>query len=172
METPLNIYINKKNTVKKIFLYTLGFLFFVACFLLGIYFFPDDWKVVIMPVCAITMAVSVVAYIREYNRKTPVVAVDHGGIEVFEKMFDGFGRVLWADITGFRELALNGKDRRLILFVRNPERYIGNLDGAKKRNRFLKASGQNSNGLLWIDMSRIAYDHGAFKKMLGDHIKK
>ena len=172
MDAPIHIYVNKKSIGKKILLYVLGFLFFIACFLIGMdYAGLFDPKVILMPVCAIVMVVLTIDQVKFYNRKMPIIILDTNGIQLFGKFFDEIGVVLWKDLDSFREIAVGRTERRMIFYSRDLEMYAYNIANERRRKKFIKASQYNGNGVLWIEMSKLGYDQGQFKQLIREYIK-
>ena len=69
-------------------------------------------------------------------------------------------------------MAVNRNERKMVLYVRNPDSYLSRITDAKKRERFLKASKANLNSLVWVEMGKVGYERNAFKQFILDKIEK
>ncbi|QLG45065.1 STM3941 family protein [Costertonia aggregata] len=135
----------KKNNIEvplskaKMSFIILGCLLFVA---LGVFMllnaeemqtrkFSPIWIIGFGGVAAVFFGGICIAVIKKIFDKKPGLKIDEKGIWDNSSGVSA-GLVEWVDIVGFRKISVSGT-RFLLIDVHNPEKYLGNVKGALKR---------------------------------------
>ncbi len=167
----IDVYRSKKAYYRKLAWYLVLLIAFGWCFWDGSgHFFTEDYYypkiVVIMPIAIIVILFLLIRDSALFLGKKPLFTLDRQGIQLYEKPCSLAGQVRWQDLDGYREIALDGRKRKIVLFAKNPMQYIDAIPQTKKRKQYLKACEENSGGLLWIETSEMEYDLDQLKKNL------
>jgi hypothetical protein len=174
---PLHIRASRKYYRRKFIGYFFLLLLFIVAFWFGSgRFFTDDYyypqMVILMPIAIVGMIYMMIREAIAAARNKPIILMDDQGIQVLSNNFDKLGLIHWEDITGYREVAIDGYRRKMSFYVMNPVTYFTRVQSAARRKKLTKQSGQNNGALFWIESGQIDYDVNAFKRILSEKIKQ
>lgn len=164
---PLNIYISRKKTRNRIYLYVVILLASIIAFWIasGKFFTEDHFyptATILLPIFIIIMIVGIFAEIKSLNRKIPVITLNEEGISYYGHNTKPVPFVRWDEIAGVEERMINN-EKNMVILVKDIHSFINKIENEKGRKWFKnRVDKTNDHAALFIELRLLNYDLNQF----------